>query len=414
MSSRTQILFLCQTLPFPPDNGVNVRSLNIMKELASEFDVTALCFFRRGNRPTRDAVRRGVAGLQEFCDVEAFAIPQEFSRARLLSDHLRSVLSRRVYTWYAYSSVEYERALKRLLGSRDFSLAHVDSLDLSAYLPQLSHLPTAVTHHNSESDLLERRAAVANGSHMGAYLRFQARRMAAEERAWCGRVDLNVAVSEADREALADRAAGGRFVVIPNGVDTDLYTPLGEPRSGVVFLGGYDWFPNRDGMEFFCERILPAFRARCPEVPITWVGAIPTEVADRYRRKHGIISPGFVEDLRPFVGRAACYIVPLRVGGGTRLKVVEGWAMGAPTVSTTVGCEGLDARDGENILVRDDPEEFARAMESVVRDSEQRKRLAEAARITAVSSYDWKALGRKLVDHYRMLIDRQEVEPGER
>src|SRR5690606_7086949 len=126
----------------------------------------------------------------------------------------------------------------------------------------------------------------------------------------------------------------------------------------IVFVGGYSWYPNRDALYYFGEEILPRIR-RTTNVAVTWVGRAPTSVIDECSRKYGIRLTGYVEDIRPFVESAACYVVPLRIGGGTRLKILDAWAMGKAVVSTSVGCEGLQAVDRENILIRDDADAFA-------------------------------------------------------
>ncbi|HEU0077290.1 MAG TPA: glycosyltransferase family 4 protein [Longimicrobiaceae bacterium] len=397
---RPKLLFLCQTLPFPADSGVHLRSLNVLRLLSREFDVTAVCFYRRANRATREQVEASLAGLREHAEAEAFPIPQEQSRARLVLDHLRSVALRRVYTRYVHDSPAVEAHLAGLLRDRRFDLVHVDSMDLSGFLPMFRGIPVVCTHHNVESDLLRRRAAMETGLLRRWYVGLQARLALAEERAWCGRVALNVAASTVDRDLFAGLVPGARFIVVPNGVDTREFRPADGPQEGVVFVGGYDWLPNRDSMEYFAAAVLPRLGA----VKVTWVGRAPEEVRRDFRERHGIELTGYVDDVRPYVQRAACYVVPLRVGGGTRLKILDAWAMGKAVVSTSVGCEGLDARDGENILVRDDPAEFAAAVRRVLEDEALRARLGAGARRTAEEVYDWDVIGRSMIAEYRALL----------
>ncbi|HEU4452735.1 MAG TPA: glycosyltransferase family 4 protein [Longimicrobium sp.] len=401
---RPRLLFLCQNLPFPPDGGVQIRSWNVLRLLAREFDVTALCFYRAGTRSTPAAVEESLRGMREVAETEAFAIPQEHSRARLAADHLRSVLSGRAYTVAAYDSAELRRTLRGLLAGRRFDLAHVDSLDLSGYLPLLSGLPTVCTHHNVESALLRRRAASEATAARRAYLRLQARLTEAEERRWCPRVALNVAVSEDDRALLARLAPGARFMVVPNGVDTTAFQPGAGGREGIVFVGGYGWHPNRDALEHFCADVLPLVRARRPGVPVTFVGRAPEAVRREYRERHGVELTGYVDDVRPLVRGAACYVAPLRVGGGTRLKILDAWALGKAVVSTSVGCEGLETRDGENILVRDGAQAFADAVCRVLEDEGLRARLERGARRTAVERYDWEVIAGSMLDAYASLL----------
>lgn len=403
---RPRLLFLCQTLPFPPDGGVHIRSYNILRLLSQVFDVTALCFYRRATRPTPAHIQNGITGLSELADVEVFPIPQEHSRARLIWDHFRSVTRRYPYTRYTHESKAFSRRLRHLLKTRDFDLVHLDSLDLSAHLPALEGIPVVCTHHNIESELLRRRANTEQSPIMRHYLRHQADLMEMEERRWCGRVDLNVVVSREDGELLSRLAPGARVAVVPNGVDTSIFQPAGRSGHGLVFVGGYSWYPNRDAMAYFSEAVLPLVRRQHPELSVTWIGRAPDNVRQEYETEHGVRLTGYVDDIRPHVNRAACYVVPLRVGGGTRLKILDAWAMGKAVVSTSVGCEGLDARDGENILIRDTPEAFAEAVDAVLRDSVLREHLQRNARATAESVYDWSVIGEFVLTAYRSLLNQ--------
>lgn len=397
--SRPKLLFLCQTLPFPPDGGVAIRSYNILRLLANHYDVTALCFYRRA--VMRD-VEASLAALRQIASrVEAFPIEQEHRKLRLLVDHLASVTSGRVYTVRAYESRSFRHRLCELLSTEAFQLVHVDSLDLSAYLPLLSKHRVICVHHNVESALLARRAAREPAGLRRRYIMHQSRLMDREERMWCARVALNVTVSQDDQEQLR-RKTEVPVVVVPNGVDTDAFQPAPREGHGVVFVGGMTWFPNRDALEYFTADILPAIHASEATVPITWVGRASPGAAAEYAR-HGISLTGYVEDIRPYVYDAACYVVPLRVGGGTRLKILDAWAMGKTVVSTSIGCEGLEAVDGENIIIRDDPTEFASAVSAVLRDPALRDRIGRNARSTAERIYSWNVIDVEMFRAYELV-----------
>ena len=400
---RPKMLFLCQTLPFPPDGGVQIRSFNILRLLSQCFDITALCFFRQATRSTPEAVMGGVAGLSPYARVEAFSIPQEHSKSRMLWDHMRSILSRRVYTRFAYESVAFMSRLRTLLREECFDIVHMDSLDLSLYLPALPHIPVVCTHHNVESALLMRRAKTERSTLRKRYLQLQARFMESEEKRYCGMVSLNVVVSPEDARCLAAHVPEAAIQIVPNGVDTKVFLPGAGGHRGVVFVGGASWFPNRDAMEYFAHEILPLLRHDQEDLQVTWVGRSSDAIRDTYNQEHGIELTGYVDSIEPYVAEAACYIVPLRVGGGTRLKILDAWAMGKAVVSTSVGCEGLDARDGENILIRDTPQAFAAGVRQILTDTTLRRRLAAAARDTAERTYDWDVIGSKMIAAYSSL-----------
>lgn len=400
--SRPKLLFLCQTLPYPPDGGAPIRSFNLLRLLARDFDVTALCFYRRS---TTYDIAGSLAALRSIAsEVEAYAIEQEHGKWRLVWDHLRSILGMRAYTVYAYESAAFRRSLLEHLRTKRFAVVHVDSLDLSGYLSLLAGVPIVLGHHNVESMLLERRAKNESNGMRRGYLRLQSDFMCREERRWASRVAVNLVVSDGDARDLSALVRGARVAVIPNGVDIETFVP-GDASGvdGIVFVGGMSWFPNADALAFFDQDILPHIRAVDPLVKVTWIGRATPDAIERFAQ-HNIHLTGYVDDFREFVRDASCYVVPIRIGGGTRLKILDAWAMGKAIVSTSVGCEGLDAVDGHNILIRDDPKEFAAAVTTVLHDPGLRASLASNARVTAVQKYSWGVIGRALRSAYDPIL----------
>jgi glycosyltransferase involved in cell wall biosynthesis len=232
--------------------------------------------------------------------------------------------------------------------------------------------------------------------------------MEREERRWCNRIALNVAVSERDTALLKQLTPASRLAIVPNGVDVDEFRPEHVPATGIAFAGGAVAFPNPDALDFFCTAILPHLRSAGADVPVRWIGRASAEQQQYYGDRHGVELTGYVEDVRPLMREAACHIVPLRAGGGTRLKILNSWAMGKPVVSTSVGCEGLAADDGTNILIRDDPKQFADAVLAVLGDADLRRRLGQAGRATAEEFYSWDVIGREMIAAYRSVLN---VEP---
>jgi polysaccharide biosynthesis protein PslH len=400
---RPRLLFLCHTLPYPPDGGPWIRTYHVLRLLAEAFDITALCFERAATAGESAAwsVAAGPDGLGRFGRVEIFPIPQRHSRIRCAWDHARSIGAGRVYTTYMFRSASVHERLRQLLRSEHFDLIHVDSLDLCDYVRVLCRdIPIVCVHHDVQSVLLRRRSAADSAWYRRVYLRYQAALMEEEERRWGNRVALNVAVSERDGALIERLAPGSRVAIVPNGVDVDEFRPVDGAGSGVAFAGGASAFPNRDALEYFCDAILPHLRTRGADVPVRWVGRASADQMRRHREQFGVELTGYVDDVRPLMSAAACHIVPLRVGGGTRLKILNSWAMGKPVVSTSIGCEGLDAIDGDNILIRDEPRAFAEAMVSVVRDRNLQRRLGEAGRATAERLYSWEAIGRSMRETY--------------
>jgi glycosyltransferase involved in cell wall biosynthesis len=393
---------LCQALPYPPDAGNHLRTYNVLRLLARAFDVTALFFFRRADRASADAVRGATSALSAFATVEAFPIDSEHSPVRLLFDHARSVATQRAYTWYVYQSRAYRARVRELVASGGFALVHIDSLDLVSYVPMLGSLPVVCVHHDIESELLRRRAGVERNAWRRAYLARQSAFVAALQRQWCPAMAANVVVSDLDGARLRQLAPGARTLTVPNGIDTGEFRQEGGNGSAVVSIGGTNLFPNADALEYFSGRIAPRIRSLHPNVPLRWIGRVGGGVRERVG--DAVELTGYVDDVRPHLRDAACFVVPLRVGGGTRLKILTAWAMGVPVVTTSIGCEGLDAVDGENVIVRDDPDAFADAVARILDDAALRDRLARAGRATVEQTYSWDVIGDAMLNAYRELV----------
>lgn len=399
-----RLLFLSQVLPYPPDRGVAIRTHHLLRILSQRFETHLLCFYRR-EAHEQHRVADCVASAPTSDGATTHPIPQEHSRFRFAWDHLRSLATQRPYTHFLYESKAFAADLTRLLSAEQFSLIHVDTLDLSRFLPRLPDVSVVCGHHNVEAELLRRRAAFTDNPFKSAYMRLQSELQRRELRRWAPRVTLNLTVSQHDCEVIRELAPDARIEVIPNGVDVD-YFRSSDRESGqkIVFVGGTSWEPNRDAMEYFCMRVLPRLRQRLGDVSVTWVGRCHDQDRHRFSEEFGIELTGYVDDIRPYLEQASCYVVPLRVGGGTRLKILDAWAMGKAVVSTTVGCEGLDTVDGENILVRDGAASFADAVVNVLRNRVLRRRLGRNGRRTAEDLYSWSSIGEKLLHRYESLV----------
>jgi len=198
-------------------------------------------------------------------------------------------------------------------------------------------------------------------------------------------------VSEIDRALLAANAAAASVVAIPTGVDTSYFAPNGvaEVPVHLVFTGSMNWYPNEDAILYFIEAILPSIRRDIPPVSMTVAGRDPSPRVVSAARKAGVRVTGAVDDIRAYIAEAAVFVVPLRVGGGTRLKVFEALAMAKPVVSTSVGAEGLPLVPGQHFLRADDPAEFARAVTSLLRNPARRRALGAAGRRLVEARYSW-------------------------
>ena len=402
MPSR-RLLFLSHRLPFPPHNGAAIRTFNILRILARAYAIDMLCFDRRDSATAGTSQDERIAGLEGVATTKVFPIPQEWSTTRLLIDHGADLLAGRPYTHSMHRDAGFMRALHAALALQRYDLVHVDSLDLVGYLGELPIKRTALTHHNIESDLLRQRGDGDSVKLRGAYIRRQAAMVEAAERKWAPQVGLNVMVSAADQRRLEDLAGPCPAVVVPNGVDTAFFSPAPATGTDLVFVGGLSYRPNLEGLAWYCAEVEPHLsRAGCA-VRLTAIGRASATQQQAASPGGTIQFTGYVPDIRPYLRNAGCFIAPLLTGGGTRLKILDAWAMGVPVISTSVACDGLDAIDNENILVRDNPGDFADAIREVLGSQPLRERLRAAGRATAERVYDWEVVGRVLLDSYQRL-----------
>ncbi|MEQ1793471.1 MAG: glycosyltransferase, partial [Nitrospira sp.] len=221
--------------------------------------------------------------------------------------------------------------------------------------------------------------------------------------------DVNVFVSQPDEKTLLERVPGLRTAIVPNGVDVEYFTPThGKDAPALIYTGGMNMFANRDAVMFFLDEIWPLIRKQVPDVRFFAVGQDPPkELLDMAVRDPQITVTGYVTDVRPLVSEASVYVVPLRVGGGTRLKVLDAMAMGKAMVSTSIGCEGLAVHPDEHLLVADTPEQFANKTVLLLGDKNCRLALGRAARELVERRYSWRTIGGQLLDAYRIAIEQR-------
>ncbi len=396
-----RILWLKSDLLLPLDKGGRLRTWHLMRHLAKRHDITYLGF-SEPDQPAAD-----VAGMREVC-AEVIAIPRRDPPKgswRFCADVARSLAGPLPYAVGKYRSRAFARRLHDLLAERTFDVIVCDFLFPAISLPRALPCPAVLFTHNVESEIWRRHAGLQTSWPGRLLYRMQYQRMLRYERRTLARFDGVLAVSESDRQTfrrLYPDAVRRPVHVVATGVDTEYFTPAERPSPpdsrSVVFTGSMDWLPNEDAMLFFCRETLPLIRREEPDVTLAIVGRAPTPAVMALARQPGVIVTGRVEDVRPYVRDAAVYIVPLRIGGGTRLKIFEAMAMAKAVVSTGVGAEGLPVTPGEHLCLADDPQIFARAVVGLLRNVDRRRHLGEAARRLVLERYDWSAVAGQLED----------------
>lgn len=411
MGAPLDILVLSHLVPWPTTSGVLLRSYNLLREAARHHRVHLIAFNQDVLLPP-DAVADSVRHLSEICEeVKVFPLPGGGSRWGLVRSLARNSFSPLPYVVPRFFSPAFEQAVVDLLGRRPIRILQFETMAMFQYGVLASDLPAILVHQNVESELLRRRAQVERNPLRRLVAAAEARKLARYEAAICPQAEANIAVSKADRAAFLARIPGARFEVVVNGVDVDYFRPDVDPAGSageIVFAGGMSWFPNRDAMSWFLAEVWPRVRREAPEAHFTVIGSHPSpEVRRAEARGAGVRATGLVEDIRPHMRRAQVVVCPLRVGGGTRLKILDAWAMGKAVVSTGMGCEGLDSVDGREIEIADEPEGFAARVVALLRDRERRLRLGRAGRARAEAEFAWPRVAAGMIRLYEELAERE-------
>lgn len=372
---------------WPPNTGGRLRSFHILAELARRHQMTVATTHGPGEDPGALA-----AALPPGSRVVAVPhAPPRRGSVGFAAAALGARLSSQPLHYRRWRVPHLRRMVAGLIASGEIDLCVADFLKAMPNVPIPGPVPTILFAHNAEHVIWQRLSQVQTRRWRRAALAREGVRVRAWEAEACGTVRLTVAVSEADREVLAAINPCARIRAIPTGVDTAYFAPhpARETADRLVFTGSMDWHPNEDAMLYFIETILPLIRREVPGAALTIAGRNPSPRLRAAAAASGVHVTGTVEDVRPYVAEAAVYVIPLRVGGGTRLKLFEALAMGKAVVATTVGAEGLPLAPGRHFLRADAPGEFARAVTGLLRDQAGREALGAAGRRLVEEQFSW-------------------------
>lgn len=384
-----RILWLKTELLHPVDKGGKIRTYHMLKELKCDHQITYLTL----DDGTADADAREKAA--EYSD--ELVCVQHRNRKKFslgfYGELALNFLSPLPYFMKKYESAQMEREISARIAGKRFDVLVCDFLMPSINIPSEVNCATVLFQHNVEAMIWKRHYEVQNNPVKKEYLRRQWLKSRAFERSITHRFDHVVSVSPEDSETMRRDYGLPNVSDVPTGVDTEFFSPRGTEPSvshNLVFTGSMDWLPNADAISYFSEQILPRIRLLIPQVTLTVVGRNPSRsLVELSKRDHSIVVTGRVEDVRPYVERASAYIVPLRVGGGTRLKIFEAMAMEKPVISTAVGAEGLPVTDGVDLLLANTVEEFSNAVVKVLTDLTFAQALAKQGAGKVRQSFGW-------------------------
>ena len=403
------ILFLSTRSPYPLISGYSLRTYHILKGAAEKHNVTLLTFIQLPEHELKDD---NLNHLRSFCKaVHPFDIPVDVSRFKLCRELFLNLFSALPFVARKYDAPAMRRKIREIVKTEKIDLVHVDLLPLTVYINEFDHLPKVMINHNVESVRLYRWFKTEGNPIKKAFLGLQWLKLRSFERQAMEKFDACVVVSEKDKELLRSMGVKNELFIVPNGTDTKFF----HPNSGkvvddsVLWIGHMDVHTNKDAALFFWKEIYPILKKKYPEVKMTFVGtAPPKEIVDASKMDGQVKVTGFVDDIRPYIDEAAVMVVPIRIGSGTRLKILDAMAMGKAIVSTSVGCEGLNVNDGKDILIADDPEDFANQTIDLLKNLDKRITLEKNA-IELAKTYDWGLITQRQEAGYQQVFKWRRV-----
>lgn len=430
-----RVLHFVPRVCWPLDTGAKLRNYHLARVLAERADITLLAFSENDEQKAESSNSHPQHFYQRMILVRR-------DQGYTFSKIVRGAVGSTPLPVLNYTTNAMKQQLARILDKDDFDIVQIESIHLAAYLPIIraaKNRPLVICDwHNVESELMWRYSERETNLLRRAYAQKTSRQMSRLERRALDEFDAHIVVSRRDGERLLEQNPDARLFVIENGVDTSSYmdaqleeahaawlarpdnspTNSSMPRNEssserakrrIAFVGSMDYHANVDGVVNFAEEIWPLLRQQMPDLIFTIVGRDPAPEVLELAAMQGIEVTGTVADVRPYYYEMLAAIIPLRVGGGSRLKILEAMAAGVPVISTTLGAEGLDVEDGRNIIIAETGDEFCRAVTSIAQDDEQRRKLIEAGRALVHERYDWSRLGTMLFESYKSLLDDEQV-----
>ncbi len=383
------ILLLTQVLPYPPDSGPKVKTWNVIKYLKSAGHTVTLVSFVRGDQQAE------VAHLRQYC-VDVHTVPIQRGPLPDGKAMLRSLANGQPWMIVRDDRDAMRALVERLCADTRFDIAHADQLNMAQYAQQVKGARKVLDAHNALWLLYKRLAETMGGNPKRLILERDWRLLKTYEGQICRTFDGVLTVSDEDCAALQE-AAGQKLdlTVIPIAIDTDEVPVVARAPAAdhIVHVGTMYWPPNIDAIHWFVDAVLPHVRQRLPQVRFDCIGARPPKelLALNDDRSLGVNVIGYVPDPVPYLQQAGVMVVPVRAGGGIRVKILNGMSQGLPIITTTIGCEGIAVEQGRHALIADGPEAFAEATVRVLGNRKLADELGHNGRLLAESKYDYRA-----------------------
>jgi sugar transferase (PEP-CTERM/EpsH1 system associated) len=388
-----RILQITPRIPYPPDDGGKIGIFNITKYLSMRgHKITLLSL---DSIPVKD-----MSGLEKFCNVEPVFANTSNSYLKMFLN----LFSPSPYTMSKYYIKDFETKLYNLLKKNRFDIVHIDSLHMAYYgkmIKSYFNIPIVLREHNVESVIWERYYQESSNLLKKIYAGMQFKKVYKYESKILEVFDKCLMITKEDEKRIKQMNPKIKTAVVPAGVDTSKFFPMDIPEEpySIVSVASMDWMPNIDGVIWFYKKIFPKIKREIPSAKLYIVGKNPPLEIKNIVDKNVIVT-GYVEDVREYIAKAAVFIVPLKVGGGMRIKILNALAMSKAIVSTSVGCEGIEVTDGKNICVANREEDFARKIIELMLDREKRERIGKNGLELIRKKYTWEKMASLIEEEY--------------
>lgn len=401
-TDRKRILFINYGLPYPPLSGSRIRDFNLIKHLARDHTILLLSLLEFANEPAM------VSALSPYCSLVDLVPTRRRSKWEHLPRAWHALIRGEPLETAAYYYPEMWQRIGNVVEQWKVDIVQIQQSFLAPYVeavPSTSGCKRVLAFENLGFLQYRRMGRLATNWETRLRHLSNAAIMRRWEPRYAERFDHCVMVSPIEARLLQAANPRLQVSVVDNGVDSQAYQPLDPPITGhdVLYVGTMSYPPNVDAALLFANEILPHVQKHVPDARLVIVGKDPVADIVALSSRPDVIVAGGVPDIVPYYQQTCATVVPLRGGGGTRLKILESMALGRPVVSTTIGCEGLAVVDGEHVVVRDDPESFASATVSLLQNPTKAAALARRARALVEERYDWAVISRKLADIYARL-----------
>lgn len=405
-----RVLFLTQLLPYPLNAGPKVRAYHMLRHLAGQHDVTLVSFVRSDD--TADAISH----LGGICRA-VHTVPMRRALWRNVRAGVKGLVTGLPMVIARDEIAEMQTLIRRLVTGEAFDAVHADQLSMAAYgllAAQAGKIPALLDEHNAVFLLTNRMAADEHNGLRRALIAREARAFTRYEARACRSYDAVLTVTPEDRQHLLslyppERRAtmADKFTVVPISVDPDEVQPtVHSPGSAptILHVGTMFWPPNVAGVIWFAREVLSLIHQHLPEARFVVVGKAPPPEVQALASDPRISVTGYVSDLEPYLAQADVFVVPLHAGGGMRVKILDAWLWGLPIVSTPIGAEGIELRDGESILLAGDASTFADSVTRLLCDGTLNRQLRTAGRSWAETTYSWRTVYERVDPVYTRLL----------